>query len=386
MAKRRSSCLRPIPGAIAVLALVTLTRAGHTADDASPAIVAPAAVHLSLSRPAVAAKSTALREFGARRDTTGLVEALSAIEVDAALDPVARDHLLDTGLKELVNLEPIDAARTLVERIGTRKPRVFVALEEGPDAPHVPLIDPGATARYVARQWDITRFRKQALTALAARDTTVLAWLEGAPAQARTPAAIGLREAFESTDVVTLAAWRESLRSALGSTAAAAEPALVVAYRLNDADLYAAILASAPDLVAMTAITSIAESPALRDPVSLLDIALGRPPLASRASFALGHLAGGGDLTARARLFALLEDPARGGSAAAALATLDEPGLIRDLAARLDPGYPRLVRQRAVLALGMGSSPLARQVLERFCVDAPANDPLRPLASAWLGP
>ena len=250
-------------------------------------------------------------------------------------------------------------ARALLEELARREPQVFVRHTEGEAM--IPLVDVGAAARAILRNWE----RQSAY------DSTMLATRSAQPAfvarylAAGDDARRGILDAVAQMDAAGLLPHRSAIRAAIdrpGGDALAAAAAL----SLSDTDLAADVIATGTDAVVRRLIPRIpavyAEPAALR----LLQSALSREAVASMALFRIDTLQ---SRQADTTIWNHLHDPGLGATAAAILARRGDRDTTRRLVELMNTAPAPLTRQRARLALTLSADPHARAI---------ANEPVAP--------
>jgi hypothetical protein len=368
--------------------LLTLALALGLAGGAAAAqrIVDPASVRRALDNPAVQSRDAELSALAGGGRADELAARLDVIAFDATLDDVAREWLIDRGLHRLGRMPPTDSARATVLRLAARGPVVYARIDPDHGDRATPLYDPGATARFVLREWNRAHARAETERSLAAGETApieryaAIAALHGKSAQLK-----GIADAFRDASARRLAAQRPALYAALANGERVGPLALIVAGRLADPELFALVLQGADESAALEAVSAVARTLDARTALSLLERASHRSDVGSAALLAIGTLAAE-DPAARATLFDALADPARAPSAAAALARVSDPGISAELGQRLAAAQSEDTRRALVLALRLDATPAARAELERFAQSGAGSDRLRLQVREWLAP
>jgi hypothetical protein len=359
--------------------LILLTAAAA----AEAVIVDPAGARRAANAPAAAARQTRVEQLAMRGSPDALAGELRRVLTDPMLEPVAREWLLESGLHALRQLPPTDASRALATELATRAPRVFTRVEPEHGRHAVPLYDPGAAARFALSDWTRVEARTAAARSLALGSREALAiWQREDSA---SPVRDGVADAFFAADAAALRIQRPAIVAALRSGRDVDTLALVLARRLRDAELYSLTIGYAESATALTAVRSVVRDLDPGAALRVLTEAAGRDSIASAALLAAGRLASA-EPTARDVLFERLTDPVSGQSAAAALARLDDTGVVAELAARLQGTSDEPTRRRIALALRLNGSPAARDALARMVEAGQGSAQLRSEITAWLAP
>lgn len=276
-----------------------------------------------------------------------LIEAPATAATETALHSLVLD----------VATRPPDAAtRALVEELAGREPQVFVAHDEGPAL--VPLVDVGAAARSVLRDWQRADARERVLGDWRRRGAMSLDAYFLADPIGRD----GFLDAVARADIAQLVVMRDEVLARVG------EPggdrlAVVVGRRLSDRELLVRVIEGGTGVVAQRLVRDARDfsDAALRHVV--LRRALARGDVASLALFAL---AASGDDKSDALVWDKLADPVLGATAAAILAREGGAATIARLTAMLDGDLPLLTRQRAALALALSQDAEAQRTAREW--------------------
>ena len=159
------------------------------------------------------------------------------------------------------------------------------------------------------------------------------------------------------------------------------ELALIAAAALSDQELYAAVLLHADRAVALKALTRLDDELTGDTAVILRQRATGRDEIASAALLGLARDADARP-DVRDYLFGQLGRADTGASAAAALARVDDPGIVPRLSALVTDGDD-VARRQALLALRLSTLPAARAELARVAADRTLPEDIRREAGPW---
>ena len=369
--------MRLRPGSTGILALLLIGSAS-----------ALAAGSLVLERGAALAAASGhrvdavLADIGAAAKAgsgSRLVSVAGAITSSRDLHPAARDRLLRELALALARTAPGAESRDLVEQLARHRPGVRVWLREGRHRIDVPLFDVAAAARYTRRRWEEAAALHDALLAFQAADLTILERFATGDEAFRNGAIAALDDVADHR----LPVWRDPILAALRNGARVGALALPIVLRSADVELAEALLRHGDAALLVQALPRIGAAMPESRKLELLQSALARPELASAARFEIGQLAAR-EGQALQLLFDSLDDPVTGGSAAAALARLDDPEVARRLGRRLEGGGSGLAERRALLALRLSGTPAARESLRQFTRSDKVSQDLKTEAAAWL--
>lgn len=324
---------------------------------------------------AVLADIGAAAKAGSASKLVGIAATIASFD----LHPAARERLLRELALALASTAPNAESRDLIDQLARHAPGVRVWLHEGPHRIDVPLFDVAAAARYARRRWAEAAAHHDALIALQAADLTMLERFGTGDEAFRN----GVVAALDEMANHRLLAWRDPILDALRNDSRAGRLALPLVLRFADVELAETLLRQGDAALLVHALPRIVAAMPETRQLELLQSALGRPELASAAMFQIGRLA----VREERALELLLEsigDPASGGSAAAALASLDDPEVARRLGRKLEGGGSGLAERRALLALRLSGTPAAHESLERFMRSDTASGQLKNEARAWL--
>jgi len=317
-----------------------------------------------------------------------IVELISRTLGDAQLGKAGRELLLDHALHQLAQQPPTAAAQALVEGLQQRPVELYGVVDPDQSASGVPIVDAGATARFVLRRWEQLAARDDALAALQAKASWPLERFAGlSAASSRGPDAnpqrTGILEAFDTLTPSQLQVHRDAIAAALQGGQRVDEIALRTAARLRDADLLEQVIGYAAPAIALDGIRQATQLH--RDTVALeiLGTAARRDEVASAALLQIGSIAARND-SARRLLLVALDDPANSASAAAALASLHDPSVALQLGQQLSATSNDTTRRQRVLALKLDGSAEARAQLDRFLRAGKGSAQLQKEVRQWL--
>ncbi len=348
--------------------------------------VAQAAVPVPVDRDKAVAQAGAadasvarLAQLARNGDRAALLAELVAARDGHDLTPPARERLLRDGVLALATLPADSASRRFVEQLTTRPVAVRVWHSEGHEQVSVPLFDVAAAASSVLRQWNRAAVRDAAVDrALTGGPLVPAGWRQANASDVRVR---GIADAVERLPAATLQRQREAL-ARLAEAAPQWAPAIVpAAARLGDVELFVAVVRGAEPGDAVRALPKVATLADSTRALDVLRVAAERPAVASAALFEAGRLAQR-DPSAVDWLFTVLGDRTHGGSAAAALARLDDPAVERRLIDVLTGTDDEPRRARAALALWLTGSAGAHEALRAFAA-GDASHELRRQIAAW---
>ncbi len=332
-------------------------------------------------------------ETRTQADAVALGDALASLRADSELDGLARDRLTVDILLSLASLRADAKTRSLVADLVDEKPRHHIWLLEGHHRSKVPIFDVGAAARFAQKQWLRGETRDQALATMARGETLDLSrW--PTPGGSESVASIrgqragrdairdGIRDALLAASQESMLLHRDVAMRALSRDPYAGVFAAVIAERLNDDALFAAVLEYADHQSALALLTGLPDEIDQSRLLPLLQRASQRTDLASAAILQMGRLAKTRP-DVQIWLIDQLGDPQTGGSAAAALARLNDPETAMQLGRILNTPAPERTARRALLALRLDGSDAARREIEKFLSAAGTHENLRKEAATW---
>ncbi len=347
-------------------------------------VVDPATARQAIENPVVAARDAALSALAAGGRATELAARLELIAHDATLTDVAQEWLLDRGLHALARLLPTQESRTIVTRLASRAPVVYMRVDPDHGDRATPLYDAGATARLVLRSWERNDARATAQAELAANLTQpVDRYAQHAVEDDRDPVLNGIAEAFRAAPLPELAAQRPAVAAALAQGQRVDALALIVAERFTDPALFDLIFDNAGEPTALAAIPAATRTLDASSALTALTRASRRAEVGSAAVLEIGRLAKS-DPAARDFLFEALADPRIAPSAAAALGRIGDPAVSAEVGQRLSQARSEDERRLLVLALRLDANPAARAELERFANSGVGSPKLQNEVRQWL--
>lgn len=315
--------------------------------------------------------------------SAGLTGIANEIAARSDLHPAARDRLLRELALALARVIPDGNARGLIAELAHRPPGVRVWLRESHPGIDVLLYDVAAAARYTSRRWVDESDRRSARVALEGADLGLVDRFAAGDDTFRK----GIVAALDDVPLSSLHAFRDPAALAFqdGAAVDALALALALALRLRDRDLATTLALHGDAALVVHALPRIRAAFTPADALAVLESALSRPALASAVLFEIGRLAAV-EPRAREVLFAVLDEPGSGGSAAAALARLDDAAVAWELGRRLESGESGLPERRALLALRLSDSDAARAALDRFMRSSGTSATLRREAATGVRP
>ncbi|MGH8197813.1 MAG: hypothetical protein ACRETI_06550 [Steroidobacteraceae bacterium] len=347
-------------------------------------IVDPARARHAITNPAVVATQAQLTALAQDHRATELAARLDLIANDRTIPAVAQEWLLDGGLHALATIEPTPQARATVLRLAARAPIVYTRVDPDHGERVTPLYDVGATARFVLRAWERLGAQAAAQSDLAAGRISAIDRFAGRSGRSDLdPVRAGIADAFKAAPVPQIRGQRAAIAAAVGHGRRVDELALVLAERLRDPELFMLVFGHADASIALAAISSVARTLDPQTSFEVLAAASRRAEIASPAVLEIGRLARN-DFLARRFLFDAIAEPDIGPSAAAALATLGDPGVTSELGRRLDAGGSEQSMRLLVLALKLDASATALESLERFAATKTGSAELRKEVRQWL--
>lgn len=357
--------------------LLCATPAGLTAGP----VLEPAAAHAAATGPEVEELLAQIERAAASGSSAGLLRLADAIFARPDRHSAANDRLLRELALAFAQVSPDPAARTLLGELAGRPPGVRVWLRDGPHRIDVLLYDVAAAARYTSRRWAEESARTEARRALQGGNADLVDRFAAGDANFRK----GVIAALDDVSSAALFALRDTVAAALRDGADVSELALPLALRFADRELAEAVMRYGDPALAVHAVQQIGAALPPADALAVLESALSRTGLASAALLAIGRLTAA-EPRARDVLFASLDDPQLGGSAAAALASLPDAEVAQELGRRLENGRNGLPERRALLALRLSESDAARRALDEFLHSSKASATLQQEAKSWPRP
>lgn len=307
---------------------------------------------------------------------------LLEVSSDPALAVNAREYLLYEGLLALGSLLAPDEQTTnaVKELLGYQSASTTI-LTEGNHRLTVALHDVASAARLTLGNWRIRAARGEILSKIARGQAPLPAW-SADPDENRHIAA-GLEQALAELSPAELQAWRMQISSAFVEEPRLAGSVLLIATRLDDVYLYRQLAVTGPAAVVIDMLRGLEQSLNSAQSLSIFDLVRQRDKLASAAILSIGRLQASYP-AAKEQLFALLDDPQHGASAAGALARYGGLSDIQRLGGVVLDDDAGAQSRRAVLALRLHASPAARAELGRLAANPRLSVNLRQEIAQWL--
>jgi hypothetical protein len=341
------------PGIALLLAGVVLVQLPAVSAAAAEAVNAPGGV----SYEQMAGKTT---ELAAAADVAELATHLQRLKTDSDLDDAAREKLLRRTLLIMADIQPDDNARNTVRALRSYPSKTYVWRDEHGHREKELLYDVAAAARFAEKRWNENASFRNASAQLNTGGHGVVTAYVNASKDDRT----GVEKAFRSANLSALERHKAELITSMRSGDAAGPLSLIVASRLDDAELYRAVLENADGATALDAIAEIQLVAADTVALSLLEIAAARPDIRSAALLAIGRQVNRSP-AAEDVLFSKLGHEG-GASAAAALARTADPAVVDRLAQVLNNDSAEMERRHALLGLRLAPGERATRHLRMF--------------------
>ena len=307
---------------------------------------------------------------------------LQEVASDLTLAVSAREFLLYEGLLALGSLATPDDQTThaIKELLGYQSASTTI-LTEGNHRLTVALHDVASAARLTLGNWRIQAARGEILSKIARGQAPLPAW--SADGDENRHIAAGLEQALAEFSPIELRAWRMQISTAFDDEPRLARSVLLIARRLGDGYLFRQLAVQAPAAVVIDMMRDLEQSLDYSQSLTVLDLVRRRDQLASAAILSVGRLQASYPV-AREQLFALLDDPQHGASAAGALARYGGLSDIQRLGFVILDESAGAQRRRAVLALRLHASPAARSELGRLAANPRLSAKLRQEIAQWL--
>ena len=318
------------------------------------------------------------------RDGQGaaLLAELVALRDDSNRSELARTRLLHDGVLALATLKADNASRQFVEQLTSHPVTVRVWHSEGQHQASVPLYDVAAAAKVTLRVWNRTAVREAAVERALHDGPLVPAdWLRSGRDDERIQAVV---EAVDALPAAILQRQREAMARLIEQHPYWAPAVTAAAARLEDSELFVAVVRRAESGAAVRALPKITALPDSARALALLRTAAQRPAVASAALFEASRLARR-DTAAVEWLFDMLGDADHGGSAAAAIARLDDPAVEGRLVHLLNDTNDEELGARAALALWLSGTNGAHDALRAYADDDRPSALKRQIAQ-WTAP
>lgn len=349
---------------------------------------APPGTHATPVGEAIAAARSAagddragrLRGLAAAGKPAEAARGLAELRRDPALSDAARERLLQDTVLALADTAPDSGLRAEVNALASWTPRTWVWTDEHGHRQEFPLYDVAAAAAFTERRWQEAAAQRATAADLdAGRALDLLARYSTAGAAERR----GMEDAVRTVPPAGLAPLRDALLGGLSRGEALGGLALALARRGHDAGLLEAVLLGADGPTALTALRVLDDAAWGGDALGLLETASSRDEIASAALYRIGALLPASP-EAGEFLLARLGGPG-GATAAHALASAGDPGLIDRLAGILASREATELRRRhALLGLRLADDDRAEGHLAAFAARPDAPPALVQEVPSWL--
>ena len=309
-----------------------------------------------------------------------LLDALETLQADNSLPLPARERVLYDLAVALRTSPPSDASRQAMMFLSQHQSQTYIPHQESRGRINLPLYPVAAAARGTLTVWARQAAAERASANLQRDPAAVLSAYIQASDESHSA---GLLDALESASLNDLAAFRVAVLSELPTTPAVAPVAAVLVKRLGDEVLCDAVIESGDSLTARRLLEQVPEIFAPTQAFAVLQRASTMKPLASVAIMEIGRLLPTVP-AATGFLLDTLTDPSRGGSAAMALANVEDTAVIQSMAKRLANSQDKQVQSNVALALMLNSSFEAQLALKHFAGNPTAPEQLREEVVKWL--
>jgi hypothetical protein len=307
-----------------------------------------------------------MNTLAAAADVTGLTSHLQVLKSDSELDDPTREKLLRETLLVIAEFKPDASTRDSVRALNSYQSKAYIWRSEHGHREKELLYDVAAAARFAEARWEENEsFRSASIELTNDGHNIVDRYTRASSIEKR-----GIEEAFRTADTSSIERQRGMLIARLRSGEAVGPLSLVVARRLADTELYAAVLEYADSATALDAIAQLPLDSTELNSLSLLETATTRADIRSAALLAIGRRVDRSPAAADA-LFAKLGTDG-GASAATALARSADPASIDRLAEVLGSDAPELERRHALLGLRLARTVQAERHLAVFEADPDA--------------
>jgi len=293
-------------------------------------------------------------------------------------DP-ARERVLYDFASALRVVPETESGRVALEWLRTYESKVLVPHPEAGMQYPVPLYPVSNAAQGTQNAWTYAAARRQTLELIERKSLQALDFNKSSDIAARR----GAVSAFRDASRLALEALRGDLLTRTQSGPELAPVTAIVAVRLNDVELYAAVLASPDQEAALSILPGVVDAFPSDTAFQLLMVGFNNESLASASLLQMARLHGKAP-AANNFLFGALYDRKLGGSAAAALAQTHDPAVVTQIDALLTKSTDRFVQARAVLALQLEGSDLAVDALKRFSERSDVHPQLHREVNQWL--
>jgi len=305
--------------------------------------------------------------------------ALGELVLDKVLSDPARERVLYDFASALRVVPETEAGRAALGWLLAYESKVLVPHPEAGEQYPIPLYQVSIAAQGTRNAWTYAAARQQTLELIESKNLQALDFTKFSDIAARR----GAISAFRAASPAALEALRGDLLTRTKSSQELAPVTAIAAMRLNDMELYGAVLASPDQEAALSILPGVIDAFPSDAAFQLLMIGFNNESLASASLLQMARLHGKVP-AADDFLFDTLSDRKLGGSAAAALAQTHDPVVVNQVDALLTNSTDRFVQARAVLALQLEGSDLAIDALKRFSDRSDVHPQLHREVNQWL--
>ena len=306
-----------------------------------------------------------LEAYAAAGATDRLVDAGQVTLTDSTLDIDVREALLHQTLMGLARVRESVPARQFVSGLMQRRPLVFAVVDEEHPSLTVPLYDIAASAAFTLRVWDRDAASRQLSAAMQGSAWQPASYVTAPANMHLVDWQAATRDALSTLDNASVAALKPALLAAFAARDEVDSLVLAAAEQTGDRELFTAVLQSGSSRTAIQAIESVNAALSAEAAIALLQTASARADVASAAILAIGTRVG-----ERPELldwlFARLGDRRLGGSAALALARVQDPLVIARCDSLVDVGLSTLAAQRLALVYRLHDAPIPPRLQEQL--------------------
>ena len=308
--------------------------------------------------------------------TQALAAHIEALEHNQVLTDTARVQQMYDAIIAIADLPPDSAVEPLLKRHAKSGYRLPGFRSDEGHRTAITTHDTAAAASFALQQWARQRGRILGEVAL-------MAGTGAFDFKASEATLAGYAQAFAAATDEQLAVTRSGLATALVDGAAVEPLTLILVERLADVELAELLLAHGRPEILVHMLPRIAKAFPADDALPILAAATARDELASALVARIGKLSVKSH-AAHAWLLDKFGDERLGASAAAALASTEDPVAIAAMADKLNSADTALARNRAALGLKLAGTRAARDALQKFVDDPAAPAGLRAQVSDWL--
>jgi hypothetical protein len=298
---------------------------------------------------------------------------------EKALSDPARERVLYDFASALRVIPETEAGRAALGWLLAYESKVLVPHPEAGSQFPVPLYPVSNAALGTQNAWTYAAARRETLELIENKSLQALDFNKSSDVAARR----GAISAFRGASPAALEALRGDLLARTKSNPDLAPVTAIAARRLNDMELYGAVLASPNQEAALSVLPGVVDVFPSDTAFELLMIGFNNESLASASLLQMSRLHGKVP-AADDFLFGTLSDRKLGGSAAAALAQTRDPAVVNRVDALLSNSTDRMIQARAVLALQLDGSDLAIDALKRFSDRSDIDAQLHREVNQWL--